>query len=125
MAKTNKRKTLKTANTPKTPPINRYWTGSPVPATKLYRKQMEGFSAKQHNKCNAIAWMLVNEVTQTTTYCNTYSEDCQPKASWNPEHYTHPIKDKVLAKKLEIYEEVEDREAWPSFVTFASKRKSK
>jgi hypothetical protein len=45
-----------------------------------------------------------------------------PRSSYDPAVYTYPIKEikeKVVAKKLDQYTEVEDREEWRTWLTFA------
>lgn len=96
-----------------------YFQGK-IEATRVFKKAMDGFSKKQGNQCNANMWMILNDTHNTVTYSNTYSEENLPKASYNPETYTYPIKEKVIKPKLESMIQVEP-DQWPPFVTHAKR----
>lgn len=112
---TTKRKVSRAAKVRPTTTDNRQYSGAPIPATKVYRRRMEEFK-----NCTAECWMLLDETRGTVCYANTYNG--RLKASYDPTHYTHPLKPKVVAKKEEAMEEVEDREEWPEWVTPAVRR---
>jgi hypothetical protein len=98
------------------------YAGKPIEATKVFRKQMGGFSKKQGNGCKAEAWMILHEPRISVAYANTYNDLL--KASYNPEQYTYPIKEKVVAAKMEAMEEVEVTE-WPEWITSADPKRSR
>ena len=58
--------------------------------------------------------MVINDHTNTVTHANTYNGEL--KASYRPEVYTYPIKEKVVARKAETMIEVEVDE-WPTWTT--------
>jgi flagellar basal body rod protein FlgC len=97
-----------------------------VPATKVYRRKMDGFSAKQGNQCKAYTWLLLNETTtpHTVVFCNTYNEEQHPKASFNPSHYQTEYVAKVHAPKVESMEELEVTE-WPEWIRNARAKSRK
>jgi hypothetical protein len=103
---------------PRTPKVEHLFQGK-VEATRVFKRKLDAYT-----NCIAYAWMLLNDHTGKVTYGNSFgqSEDSQsPRSSWNPDTYTFSIKEKLIAKKMEEYQEVEDREEWPTFVTFAVK----
>jgi hypothetical protein len=96
------------------------YQGVPIPATKVYRREMPEFK-----NCHAECWMLVNEQAGTYTFANTYNS--QLKASYHAGHYTYQLTDKSqkkVAKKSEDMIEVEVTE-WPAWITNAHALKRK
>jgi hypothetical protein len=101
---------------------SKQYKGTPIPATKVYRREMPEFK-----NCHAECWMLVNEQAGTYTFANTYNY--QLKASYDAGHYTYQLTDKAqqkVAKKAEEMIEVEVVE-WPAWIfnAHASKRKGR
>jgi hypothetical protein len=97
--------------------LAKVYRGAAIPATRVLKRQMEEFK-----NCRAFAWMILNEQAGTVTYANSYGQegDGMPRASYDPAVYTYPIKEKVIAKKLDQYTEVEDRDEWPTWISFAA-----
>jgi hypothetical protein len=111
-------KTTKTAKATK-PTVTKapaLYTGAPIPATKVYRRKLEGFDSKKGNACPAYVWLLLDLGQGTVTFCNTYNEEMVPKTSWKPETYTYVYKPKVHDPKMEDMEEI-DVTDWPSWIT--------
>jgi hypothetical protein len=106
-------KTIEITNKVAAPKAPVAYSGKPIEATKVYRKQMDGFSSKKGNGCKAEAWMLIHEGRNTVTHANTYNDVL--KASYNPDHYTYPQKEKVIAAKIDAMIEVDPME-WPTWI---------
>ena len=119
--KTATRKASRTTKATDKLAVSRAYAGKPIEATKVFRKEMEGFGARTHNRCKAETWIILHEQRKTVTYANSYNDVL--KASFNPEHYTYPIKEKVVAAKMEAMQEVEVTE-WPEWITSAAPRRS-
>lgn len=101
-----------------TPKADTSYKGAPIAATKVYRRKMVEFK-----NCDAEAWMIVNDVTGTVTHANTYNGIL--KASYNPDHYTYPINEKVIGKKLDNMIEVESPADYPTWIVLAIAKKSR
>jgi hypothetical protein len=99
--------------------LRKTYQGPPIPAKKLYSKVMKGFSAKQGNKAEAIAYAAVTD--DTITYLNL--DNGFLTASYDPASYRFPITPKAQKKLDEGWTEV-DPDEWPSVVTSARKRKA-
>lgn len=96
----------------------RHYQGK-VEATRVFRREMEEFK-----NCTAYAWMILREDIGTVCYANSYgakgSDLTMPRSSWDPATYTYPIKEKVIAKKMNEYVELEEREEWPEWIVPAA-----
>ncbi len=89
----------------------------------MFRRRMPEFK-----NCIAFAWCIINSNRNTVTYANSYGQkvdETMPRASYSPDAYTYPIKERVIAKKMEEYEEVEDRAEWPKWIVPAKRKASK
>jgi hypothetical protein len=107
-------KTTKATNKPTVAKTPTLYTGAPILATKVFRRKLEGFDAKNGNACPAYVWLLLGQ--DTVTFCNTYNEEMVPKASWKPETYTYAYKPKVHDPKMEDMQEI-DVTDWPNWIT--------
>jgi hypothetical protein len=117
-SKTTSRKTAIKAKA-KVTPANKLYQGAPIPASRLFYRKMTEFK-----NIDAWAWMAISEQHGTVTYGNSYGPDFgQFRASYDPSVYTYPIKEKVVAKRMEIYRELDDVTEWPSFFTTAGPTK--
>ena len=112
-AATTRRRTAK----PKMPKAPAGYAGAPIPALRVYRRDMPEFK-----KCKAECWLLIAE--STYTFANTYND--QLKASYAAKHYTYDLTDKAkkkVEKKLETdFVEVDVTE-WPAWITNATASK--
>jgi hypothetical protein len=103
----------------KMPKALNIWQGT-IECDRLCYRKMEEFK-----NCQAWAWMAINTKTNTVTYANSYGPEFgQIKASYDPTHYTYPIKQKIIDKKLIEYQELESPADWPRFFTTYSEKPS-
>ena len=121
VTKTRRSKTATTARRrtakPKVPETPAVYAGAPIPAIRVYRRDMPEFK-----KCKAECWLLIGE--STYTFANTYND--QLKSSFDARHYTYALNDKSrrkLDKKLEgDFVEVEVTD-WPAWIMNAAATK--
>jgi hypothetical protein len=120
-SKKSTKATKKIAKAKKEVPATKLYQGAPIPCNRLFVRKMDEF-----RNCEAWAWMAINDKEGTVTYGNSYGPDYGAfRASYQPEVYTFPIKEKVVAKKIDTMKEL-DPDQWPSFFTTAGrKRKGK
>lgn len=79
--------------------------GQPIPATKVYKKQVDNFSDQ---KTQVVSWMLINDNTGTITFVNTY--DGRAGRKFDVAAATRPIgevNEQEQKKRLKNYSEVE------------------
>ncbi len=106
---TGKGKTEKTPRVKKPKPT---YSGAPVQATRLYTKKLETFKNTE-----AHVLMAINDDAGTVTYLNTYCSGLLPQ-SYDASHYTYPLVEKKVNKKIKEMIEIEVTD-WPSYVVQA------